>query len=204
MIAAAFQWKPTMLLKLDPNKTALVLIDLQEGILGYGKAPRSGADVLATAGALAQGFRKANAPVILVRVGWSPDFGDALKQPVDQPAATLPGGLPANWWDFPDELAVEERDIKITKRQWNAFFGTELDLQLRRRGIDTIVLGGISTNIGVESTARAAYELGYALVLVEDAMSCSALDHHQASLNFIFPRLGLVRRSADVLSALGD
>jgi len=193
-----------MLQKLDPKKTALVLIDLQQGILGYGKAPRSGADVVTTSAALAQHFRAVNAPVVLVRVGWSADFGDALKQPVDQPAAVPPGGLPANWWDFPAELAVEERDIKITKRQWNAFFGTELDLQLRRRGIDTIVIGGISTNIGVESTARAAYELGYSLVLVEDAMSCPALEHHQASLNHIFPRLGLVRQSGDVLSALAD
>jgi nicotinamidase-related amidase len=97
---------------------------------------------------------------------------------------------------------VEERDIKITKRQWSAFYGTELDLQLRRRGIETIVLGGISTNIGVESTARAAHEHGYSLVLVEDAMSCGAPEHHDASLNFVFPRLGLVRQSGDVLEAL--
>jgi len=99
---------------------------------------------------------------------------------------------------------VEERDIKITKRQWSAFTGTELDLQLRRRGIETIVLGGISTNIGVESTARSAHEHGYSLVLVEDAMSCSAPEHHHASLNHIFPRLGLVRQSGDVLEALAD
>lgn len=190
--------------KLDPKTTALVLIDLQQGILGFGKAPRSGEAVVTTAAALAKRFHEVNAPVVLVRVGWSADFGDALKQPVDQPAALPPGGLPANWWDFPAELAVEERDIKITKRQWSAFYGTELDLQLRRRGIQTIVLGGISTNIGVESTARAAHEHGYSLVLVEDAMSCAAPEHHQASLDFIFPRLGLVRQSADVLSALAD
>jgi nicotinamidase-related amidase len=110
--------------------------------------------------------------------------------------------LPSNWWDFPAELAVHESDIKITKRQWGAFHGTELDLQLRRRGIETIVLGGISTNIGVESTARAAYEHGYSLVFVEDAMSCAALEQHQASLNYIFPRLGLVRQSGEVLEAL--
>lgn len=190
--------------KLDPKTTALVLIDLQQGILGFGKAPRSGEAVVTAAAALAKRFREVDAPVVLVRVGWSADFGDALKQPVDQPAALPPGGLPANWWDFPAELAVEEHDIKITKRQWSAFYGTELDLQLRRRGIQTIVLGGISTNIGVESTARAAHEHGYSLVLVEDAMSCTAPEHHQASLDFIFPRLGLVRQSADVLKALAD
>jgi nicotinamidase-related amidase len=193
-----------MLPKLDPKTTALVLIDLQQGILGFGKAPRSGEAAVAAAAALAKRFREVNAPVVLVRVGWSADFGDALKQPVDQPAALPPGGLPGNWWEFPAELAVEERDIKITKRQWGAFYGTELDLQLRRRGIETIVLGGISTNIGVESTARAAYEHGYSLVLVEDAMSSGAPEHHAASLNHIFPRLGLVRQSADVLAALAD
>lgn len=193
-----------MLQKLDPQTTALVLIDLQEGILGFGKAPRSGEAVVATAAALAKRFREIDAPVVLVRVGWSNDFGDALKQPVDQPAALPPDGLPSNWWNFPAALGAEERDIKITKRQWSAFYGTELDLQLRRRGIKTIVLGGISTNIGVESTARAAHEHGYSLVLVEDAMSCATPEHHQASLKHIFPRLGLVRHSADVLDALTD
>lgn len=192
-----------MLQKLDPKTTALVLIDLQQGILPFGQAPRPAADVLATSAQLAKRFREVNAPVVLVRVGWSADFADALKQPVDAPMS-MPGGLPDNWWDFPAELAVDARDIQITKRQWSAFHGTELDLQLRRRGIQTIVLGGISTNIGVESTARAAYENGYALVLAEDAMSCSSQEHHDSSVNFIFPRIGLVRQSADVLTALAE
>lgn len=193
-----------MLHKLDPKTTALVLIDLQQGILGFAKAPRTGESVLNTSAKLAKRFREIGAPVVLVRVGWSADFGDTLKQPVDQPAMLPPGGLPPIWWDFPEALEADEHDLKITKRQWNAFHGTELDLQLRRRGITTIVLGGISTNIGVESTARAGYELGYTLVLVEDAMSCGALEHHQASVNYIFPRIGLVRQSEDVIQALVD
>jgi len=190
-----------MSLKLDPKTTALVLIDLQEGILPFGQAPRPAAEVVATSATLARRFREVNAPVVLVRVGWSADFADALTQPVDSPAS-MAGGLPANWWTFPTDLGVQDRDLLITKRQWNAFHGTELDLQLRRRGITTIVLGGISTNIGVESTARNAWELGYALVLAEDAMSCSAAEHHEASLKFIFPRIGRVRSSAQVLEAL--
>ncbi|WP_322023684.1 hydrolase [Burkholderia sp. BCC1977] len=187
---------------LDPRTTALVLIDLQQGILGFAKAPRDGDAVLAAAAPLAKRFREAGAPVVLVRVGWSADFGDALKQPVDQPAPPPAAGLPPDWWTFPDALDVAPSDLLITKRQWGAFHGTELDLQLRRRGIRTLVLGGISTNIGVESTARAAYEHGYSLVFAEDAMSCAAADQHDASLRFIFPRLGLVRTSADVLAAL--
>ncbi|MGA7781847.1 MAG: hydrolase [Paraburkholderia sp.] len=191
-----------MLHKLDPQTTALVLIDLQQGILGFAKAPRPADAVVSVSATLAKRFREIDAPVVLVRVGWNQDFGDALKQPVDQPVTLPAGGLPLTWWDFPDALEADERDIKITKRQWNAFHGTELDLQLRRRGIKTIVLGGISTNIGVESTARAAYELGYTLVLVEDAMSCGAAEHHQASVDYIFPRIGLVRPSEDVIQAL--
>ncbi|QET04926.1 MULTISPECIES: hydrolase [Cupriavidus] len=193
-----------MLHKLAPHSTALVLIDLQQGILGFGKAPRPGTEALATAATLAKRFREVGAPVVLVRVGWSADFGDALQQPVDQPAPRTPGGLPADWWTQPAVLEVSERDIQIVKRQWNAFHGTELDLQLRRRGVDTIVLAGISTNIGVESTARAAYEHGYTLVLAEDAMSCAAAEHHDAAVRFIFPRIGLVRQSAEVLAALGS
>ena len=193
-----------MLQKLDPKTAALVLIDLQQGILGFGKAPRSAEAVLASSAKLAKRFRQLNAPVVLVRVGWSADFGDALKQPVDQPVTLPAGGLPSTWWDYPEALEVAEHDLKITKRQWNAFHGTELDLQLRRRGIKTIVLGGISTNIGVESTARAAYELGYTLVLAEVAMSCATAEHHHASVNYIFPRLGLVRQSEDVIQALAD
>ncbi|WP_207001272.1 hydrolase [Trinickia mobilis] len=193
-----------MLQRLDPQTTALVLIDLQQGILGFAKAPRPAESVLTASAKLAKRFREIGAPVVLVRVGWSLDFDDALKQPVDQPVTLPAGGLPSTWWDFPEVLEVSEEDLKITKRQWNAFHGTELDLQLRRRGIKTVVLGGISTNIGVESTARAGYELGYTLVLVEDAMSCEASEHHQASMNYVFPRLGLVRQFEDVIGALAD
>ncbi|MGN6316020.1 hydrolase [Trinickia sp.] len=187
---------------LDPRTTALVLIDLQQGILPYAKGPRTGDAVLEASVQLLKRFREAGAPVVLVRVGPSPDFGDTLKQSVDQPTPVPASGLPENWWTFPPELGVGERDILITKRQWNAFYGTELDLQLRRRGIETIVLGGISTNIGVESTARAAFEQNYSLVLVEDAMSCASIEQHEASVRYIFPRLGHVRRTEEVLAAL--
>jgi nicotinamidase-related amidase len=188
------------MLKLDPQRTALVLIDLQQGILPFAGGPHSAGQVVANAARLAQRFRQINAPVILVRVGWSPDFADALKQPVD---AALPGGaLPENWWHFPEELHVQDTDLRVIKHQWGAFYGTELDLQLRRRGIDTIVLAGISTNIGVESTARNAWEMGYGLVLAEDACSAQNQQQHDNSMQNIFPRIGRVRKCDDILAAL--
>jgi nicotinamidase-related amidase len=97
---------------------------------------------------------------------------------------------------------VAPNDIVITKRQWNAFHGTELDLQLRRRGIKTVVLSGIATNMGVESTARTAYELGYQLVFAEDAISSVAAGMHEFAAQTIFPMIGTVRSTEEIIAAL--
>ena len=188
-------------LKLDAATTALVLIDLQQGILPYAKAPYDAAAVLANAAPLAAAFRAARAPVVLVKVGFSADGGDALKAIVDAPNPA--GAPPANWMADPAELPPQAGDLHIVKRQWGAFHGTELDLQLRRRGIRTIVLAGIATSIGVESTARFAWELGYDIVFAEDATSGPDAAMHANSFEKVFPRLGRVRRTADVLAALG-
>lgn len=187
---------------LDPRQTALVLIDLQMGITGYAGGPHTAQEVFERAGRLAAAFRKQGSPVVLVRVGYARNFADALRQPVDRPPQFPEGGLPATWWDFPTELAVAESDVLIVKRQWGAFYGTELDLQLRRRGVRTLVLGGVSTNIGVESTARSAWELGYEQVLVEDVMSAASAEQHRFAIEHIFPRIGRVRSSQQVLDAL--
>lgn len=189
-------------MKLDPKTTALVLIDLQKGILPFAGGPHSAQQVLDNATDLAARFRQLDAPVVMVRVGWSETFAEALKQEVDKPAATPEGGLPAVWWEFPEQLAVTDSDIQVVKRQWGAFYGTDLELQLRRRGIKTIVLAGISTNIGVESTARNAWEQGFELVIAEDACSAHDNENHQSSVKNIFPRISRVRSTAEVLAAL--
>ncbi|MBL2617061.1 hydrolase, partial [Klebsiella pneumoniae] len=106
------------------------------------------------------------------------------------------------WWTYPATLGKQESDIEVTKRQWGAFYGTDLELQLRRRGIDTIILCGISTNIGVESTARNAWELGFNLVIAEDACSAASAEQHQGSMTHIFPRIGRVRSTEEILTAL--
>lgn len=191
-------------MKLDAKTTALVLIDLQQGILPFAKAPYSAEQVIATNARLADKFRKSDAAVVFVRVGWSNSFADALKQPVDQPSPTPAGGLPASWWTFPKELAVTDGDINVIKHQWGAFYGTDLDLQLRRRGIKTIVLAGIATNIGVESTARTAWELGYELVIAEDGCSTASTEMQQFAVNNIFPRISRVRSSGEILAALAE
>jgi nicotinamidase-related amidase len=187
-------------LSLNPRSTALVLIDLQRGIVARQTEPYTPADVVAHAVRLADRFREQGALVVLVRVGFAADSRDRLSQLVDSP--NPPGPLPADYSEIVPELGPKASDIVITKKQWGAFYGTELDLQLRRRHIDTIVLGGISTNFGVESTARAAHEHSYQIVFVEDAMAGLSAEAHQFAVNTIFPRLGLVRSTGDVLSAI--
>lgn len=186
--------------ELNAKKTALVVIDLQEGILPFAGGPHRADDVVTRAARLAEKCRQHGSPVIMVRVGWSADFAEALKQPVDAQSAAH--ALPENWWAWPAALGKQESDIEVTKRQWGAFYGTDLELQLRRRGIDTIILCGIATNIGVESTARNAWELGFNLVIVEDACSAASIGQHQGSMTHIFPRIARVRSTEDVLAAL--
>lgn len=190
-----------MELTIPHSNTALVLIDLQRGIVGRDNlAPRSGQEVVDNASLLAEAFRQRGALVVLVHVDFAKDGGDALQPPVDapQPAANRP----SNWAEIVPALGPKKSDIVIQKHQWGAFYGTELDLQLRRRGIDTIVLGGIATNMGVESTARDAYERGYALIFAEDAMASMGADLHEFAVTKIFPRIGRVRSTSAILAAI--
>ncbi|HEX9083967.1 MAG TPA: hydrolase [Gemmatimonadaceae bacterium] len=187
-------------LRLDPKQTALVVIDLQKGILGRQTAPHTASDVLARSARLAERFREAGGLVVLVKVSYSSDGGDRLLQPTD--AGPLASVTEPGWDELSPALGRDSRDIAITKRQWGAFYGTQLDLQLRRRGIKTIVIAGIATNFGVESTARDAFERGYALVFVEDAMAALAEAAHAFAISTIFPRIGRIRSTEEVLKSL--
>ncbi len=184
------------MITLPAPATALILVDLQKGIVGLPLAPYSGEAVVSKGMDLARRFRAAKAPVVLVNVAFSPDFGDALKSPVDQPLMP-PSGFPEGWTELVDGLA-EPSDLRVTKRQWGAFYGTDLDLQLRRRGVTSLVIGGIATNMGVESTARAAHEHGYAVVLAEDATTSRSAEMHAFAFEQIFPLLGRVAKADDI------
>ncbi|HEX3579177.1 MAG TPA: hydrolase [Thermoanaerobaculia bacterium] len=186
-------------MKLDPTTTALIVIDLQRGIVARQAAPYSASEVVDRCAKLADAFREQNALVVLVHVAFADDR-ERLKPEADSPAPS--GPLPADWSDIVPEIGPRDGDIVITKRQWGAFYGTALDLQLRRRGIRTLVYGGIATNFGVESTARDAYERGFEQVFVEDAMSGLTAEAHQFAITTIFPRMGRVRSTDDVLAAI--
>jgi nicotinamidase-related amidase len=187
-------------LSLDPSTTALIVIDLQRGIIARDAAPHSAADVVSRCALLAKAFRDAGALVVLVHVGFSDDDGDRLKPAADAAPPATP--MPPGWSELVPELDQQAADIVILKRQWGAFYGTQLDLQLRRRGIKTLVYGGIATNFGVESTARDAYERGFEQVFAEDAISGLTEGAHAFAITTIFPRMGRVRSTDEVLSAI--
>ena len=190
-----------MTLEIDASKTALVIIDLQKGIASMDRKlePYSASDVVANAAKIASTFRQKKGFLVPVHVS-SQDGGDMLHPITDQQGW---GGSRSNdWVDFVPELGVGGNDHVVTKHQWGAFFGTDLDLQLRRRGIGTIVLCGISTNIGVETTAREAYQLGYNQIFAEDAMSAISKEEHESAVKYIFPRIGLVRKTQEILDAI--
>lgn len=187
---------------LDPRSTAVVVIDIQKGIVGMPGAPHSTASVVANCVRLVETARRVGALPVLVHVGRSRDGADRLNVTADQTWAGA-ASLPPDWSDLVAELGSHPSDIVILKRQWGAFYGTDLDLQLRRRKLTTIILCGIATEFGVESTARDAYERGYEQVFAEDAMTGRNAESHADSVTRIFPRMGRVRTTEEIIAALG-
>jgi nicotinamidase-related amidase len=183
----------------DPARTALVLIDLQNSNVSRQLAPHSAEQVVGNCVLLAQEMRERGAMVIYVHV---------LVNELPAPRADMPMRPPGAPAAPPDasrlapDAGVEAQDVVIVKRQWGAFYGTELDQLLRRRGITTLLLGGIATNFGVESTARAAFDRGYALVFAEDAMSGFEAEAHAFACRTIFPRMGRVRTTRTLIDML--
>lgn len=180
------------LTQLDPT-AALVLIDLQKGIVGLPLA-HPVAEVVSRSAQLAQAFRERNLPVALVNVD-----GRA-------PGRTESGfpkfSLPPDWTELVPELNQQPGDILITKQRVGAFLGTALDEALRGRGVTQVFLAGIATGSGVEASARSAFDLGYNVVLVVDAMTDMSADTHRYSVEKVFPRLGETETAENVLRRL--
>lgn len=185
----------------EPRRTAVIVIDLQKGIVGFPGNPHSASGVVANCVELLTAARSVGAQPVLVHVGRSPDGGDGLQVMADEPMRAA-GTLPPDWSELIAELNKQPGDIVILKRQWGAFYGTDLDLQLRRRGLNTLILCGIATEFGVESTARDAYERGYEQVFAEDAMTARSAESHANAVSHIFPRMGRVRSTAEIVAAM--
>jgi nicotinamidase-related amidase len=184
------------LITLDKKTTALILIDLQNGIVALpGLAPYAAAEVVQQCTRLADEFRQHAAAIVYVRV----DLADFIQLTVDAPSrAPDAPPPPAVASELIAGSGFHSGDVLITKRHWSAFLGTALEQELRARGIQTIVLGGIATNFGVESTARDAAGLGFNVVFAEDAMTSLNADAHRFATTMVFPRIGRVRKVSDI------
>jgi nicotinamidase-related amidase len=174
---------------LDPN-TALLVVDLQKGFAGLQSAhPMK--DVVGNAVALLDAFRRQGLPVVLVNVDG--------RAPGRSERSFATQAFPAGWTDLLPELDRQPSDHTVTKRTWSAFTNTGLEDYLRERGVTQVVVGGVSTSAGVESTARQAHELGFNVALAVDAMTDLNAEAHHNSVTHIFPRLGETGTTRDIL-----
>jgi nicotinamidase-related amidase len=188
-------------LSLDPRTTALVPIDMQNSVATHVAAPYPAEDVVSRVGAIADAVRASGGFVAWVRTSFLPDESDAVRPLIDAPRH-----IPVRergWDQIVDSVGRRPNEPVVTKRSFNAFHASDLDHQLRRHGIRTVVLAGISTNLGVEGTARAAYDLGYDVVFATDAMAAGTEEAHRASLTTM-RFIGRLRSTADIVSALGE
>ncbi len=189
--------KETKFIKAE--RTALVVIDLQVGIVNRKLSPFTGEEVIQNASKLINAFTEKGAFVVLVKVS-TLDGKDMLKPSIDSKASSMQ--FPKGWDSFVPELENAKNTHHVIKKQWGAFYGTDLDLQLRRRGIDTIVLCGVSTGIGVDTTAREAFQHGYNQIFSTDAMAASTKEEHDYVCNHIFPRIGKLRTTEEIVLSL--
>ena len=178
---------------LDRN-SALVIIDLQKGIASLSLA-HPVPEVVANAAALAAAFRCQHLPVVLVNVA------GAARGRTGQPPA-LSHDLPADWTNLLPELGQDPRDLLVTKHTRGAFTNTALEASLKDQGVTEVVLAGIATSGGVETTAMQAYELGFNVALATDAMTDRDLESHTRCLTRNFPRLGECGTTQEILALL--
>ena len=177
---------------LDPN-TALIVIDLQKGIVARQTAPYPSADVVAKAATLLKAFRAHKLPVVLVHVvSGAPGRNEQPPQPAP----------PADWAEFVPELDRQPGDHVVAKKTWGAFAHTGLEEHLKAQGVTQVVIVGIATAIGVESTARQAYEAGFNVALPIDAMTDLKAETHENSVTRIFPRLGETGSTDEIIGLL--
>lgn len=185
-----------MITTLDEN-TALVLIDLQNSIVGLPLAHPVD-EILQNVNKLIAAFRNKNLPIVVVNV--NPAGAAWTKSRKEAKPTSFPDNN--DWYKISDKVDVNENDIYITKHTWSAFFETPLDDELKKRSVTGIVMTGISTSIGVEGTARAASERGYNISFAIDAMTDMQQLAHERSIQFIFPRMGETGTTKQIIEKL--
>ncbi len=182
-----------MTISMLDDKTALLVVDLQKGIVGLPTAHPI-ADVVSHATKLTDAFRRHDLPVVLINVdGGAPGRAEQSRRVSE---------FPAGWTDLIPELNRQPSDHLVTKRTWGAFTNTDLERHLRQLGVTQVVIAGVATSVGVESTARYANELGFNVTLAVDAMTDMNAEAHHNSLTRIFPKLGETGTTQQIVDLL--
>lgn len=187
-----------MSLQLDQQKVALILLDLQYGIVARPVEPHSSASVIEQCRSMVEAFRRKRMNVIYVHVDLANLFPLISDRHLRDPNAELPPDA----CDLVPGAGFQDGNLLITKRHWSAFGQTELNAILRERGVETIVLAGISTNFAVESTARHAVALGFQVVVAENACSSFSAEAHRFAMETIFPLIARVRTTEEIIYAI--
>jgi nicotinamidase-related amidase len=200
-------------LRLDPAKTALVLIEYQNEFASEGGVLNSAvAGVMAKTGmlantvALAEAARAAGVTVMHAPITFAPGYGELSRHPYGILKGVVEGSaFVKNTWGaaIVDDLAPAEGDIVIEgKRGLDTFASTNLDFILRSKGIDTIILGGFLTNCCVESTMRTGYENGFRVITLPDCVAATSQEEHENAITYDYPMFSLPMTSAEVIAAL--
>jgi nicotinamidase-related amidase len=177
---------------LDP-RTALIIVDLQKGVVGLDLA-HPVEEVVANSRRLAGAFREHGLPVVLINVdGLAPGRTERHR---------AGGSRPDDWTELVSELGAQPTDIRVTKQTWGAFASTDLEQRLKGLGVTQVVITGIATTAGVESTARQAYEAGFNVALATDAMTDMSGEAHDCSVANVFPKLGETGTTDEILGLL--
>jgi len=202
--------------RLDPARTALLFFDMLNGHVKKNDPATKAryAPVIACAVRLLEAARRAGVVVMYAAAHHRPDNATSahLVTDTDNRLRPIPSGaapefkpvVAAGTWEAQviDELKPQPQDYMIPKFRWSAFHQTYLDLALRNRNIDTLVIAGGSTDVGVASTAYAARDMDYNLVIVSDACTSPEQDNHAQFMRRIFPRMARVRTTEEVLRML--
>ncbi len=187
-------------LGIDAKTTALVLVDFQNFTKAMKTVPHSGAETLANGVKLADACRAKGVLVVLIRVGHPANHTPHPNVPNDEAFAGFE--YPPNPMEICAELGPKDGDVIVDKYNWGAFYQTNLDAQLRRRGIRTLIVGGLVSHIGVDTTMRQAQERNYAQILAVDAISAFELSQHEHFVKHVAPRLSRVRTTDEIVAAL--
>jgi nicotinamidase-related amidase len=184
---------PMPLTTLDSN-TALIVIDLQKGTVN-GDFIHPTVEIIDRTRALIDVFRAKNLPIVLVNVA-----GRAPGRTEQGPRSSI--SFSDGWTDLLPQLEQQPTDIVVTKRSWGAFATTDLERQLKARGVTQVVVTGVATSVGVEATARQAYEQGFHVTLALDAMTDTRQEAHEYSIRNVFPRVGETGSTQEIISLL--